>query len=284
MKNVLKTPSQRFSCDDDCYKFMAEIKWPDERFVCRRCGNTTYHHGRSPYSRRCNKCKHDESVTSGTMLDKLKFPILTAFNIISCLATRDTGISSSKLAGNFGIQPKSYLAFRYKVQQAISLIEQKPLIDAVGLGVFSMESIEYDNWCKRERPKQRIAVAAEIKGTTVNRAFAWVMEEDTAHYLSPFVKRFIHPQAHIFMIERYGFKQLQREHKLMTFVHDVPLLSEYFRSLRKGILSDTYCLTYDHLQGYLDEYHFRLNSRRNSYRNFDRVIKVMMQVKKEINK
>ncbi len=47
----------RFKSDDECLKYLSEIKWPDEGYHCPRCGNKTYHKGRTPYSRRCNKCK-----------------------------------------------------------------------------------------------------------------------------------------------------------------------------------------------------------------------------------
>ena len=284
MNNLLKTFSQRFSCDDDCLKYLASIKWPSEKFECRRCGNTTYHHGRTPYSRRCNKCKRDESVTSGTMFEKIKFPILTAFSIIFRLATQDTGISSTELAEMLGIQTKTCLAFRYKVQQAIKTIEQKPLNDAVGLGVFNIVNTRSEYWWRRDTPEQRIAVAAEIKGTKVNRAFAWVMKDGTAYYMSKFIKHYIHPEAHIFLIERYGYKQLQREHKLLTMVREMKLLNEHFNMLRRSLLSENHSYSFEHLQGYLDEYHFRFNHQQNNHRNFDMIMRMMVREKCDDNK
>ncbi len=284
MNNLLKTFSQRFSCDDDCYKYLAGIKWPNENFVCHRCGNTTYHHGRTPYSRRCNKCKRDESVTSGTMFDKLKFPILTSFNIVFRLATQNTGITSTRLAEMFDIQIKTCLAFRYKVQQAMEIIEQKPLNDAVGLGVFNIVNTQSEYWWRRDEPEQRIALAAEIKGTKINRAFAWVMKDGTAYYMSKFIKRYIHPEAHIFLIERYGYKQLQREHKLLTMVRDMKLLDEHFKIFRRTYFSENHSYSFNHLQGYLDEYHFRFNHRQNIHRNFDKIIRVMVRGKLYNNK
>ena len=71
----------RFKTDEDCYQYLAAIKWLDDRYVCKRCGTTNYCKGKKPYSRRCTRCKHDESVTAGTMFDKLKFPLLSAFQV-----------------------------------------------------------------------------------------------------------------------------------------------------------------------------------------------------------
>lgn len=106
----------RFQSDDDCYAYLAAIKWNGNHYECRKCGNTTFHKGRSPYSRRCNRCKYDESVTAGTIFHRLKFPILTAFNIIHLMATSSKGITSVELSQQFGITQTTSLMFKYKVQ------------------------------------------------------------------------------------------------------------------------------------------------------------------------
>ena len=62
-----------FRTDEDCYKYLSGIKWDGDSFVCKKCGNTHYCKGHLPYSRRCTRCKYDESPTAGTMFDKVKF-------------------------------------------------------------------------------------------------------------------------------------------------------------------------------------------------------------------
>lgn len=76
-----------FRSDEDCYQYISEIKWDGDSFVCKRCGNTHYCKGHLPYSRRCTRCKYDESPTSGTMFDKVKFSLLIAFHIAFKIST-----------------------------------------------------------------------------------------------------------------------------------------------------------------------------------------------------
>lgn len=38
--------NNRFQSDDDCYAYLAAIKWNDNHYECRKCGNTTFHKGR----------------------------------------------------------------------------------------------------------------------------------------------------------------------------------------------------------------------------------------------
>jgi len=61
-------------------RFLEEIKW-EEGYACKKCGNTKYGKGASPFARRCTKCRHDESITSCTAFHKCKFDIRKALYI-----------------------------------------------------------------------------------------------------------------------------------------------------------------------------------------------------------
>ena len=67
--------------DEDCYLYLSEIKRDGDSYVCERCGNTHYCKGGIPYSRRSTRCKYDESPTSCTMFDKVKFFSCVGFAI-----------------------------------------------------------------------------------------------------------------------------------------------------------------------------------------------------------
>ncbi len=69
-----------FSTDEKCLKYLAEEKWKDG-YICKKCGNSNYCKGKSIYSRRCTKCKHDESATANTMFHGCKIPLKEAFKL-----------------------------------------------------------------------------------------------------------------------------------------------------------------------------------------------------------
>ena len=83
-----------FSGDEDCYRYLADIKWCNNAYQCRKCGYTKYCKGVKPFSRRCMKCKYDESPTAGTMFDKCKFPLQLAFHIAFKINIKKKGMSS----------------------------------------------------------------------------------------------------------------------------------------------------------------------------------------------
>ena len=101
-----------FSSDDDCYRYLADVKWCDSGYQCRKCGHTKYYKGVKPYSRRCMKCKYDESPTAGTMFDKCKFPLQLAFHIVFKISTKKKGMSSLELSQEFELRQKTCWEFK----------------------------------------------------------------------------------------------------------------------------------------------------------------------------
>ena len=75
-----KLANQLFNDNEKTLKFIADAKWEDG-FVCRKCGHTNYCEGKSPSSRRCTRCKTEESATAHTLFHNIKFPINKAFYI-----------------------------------------------------------------------------------------------------------------------------------------------------------------------------------------------------------
>lgn len=283
MGNHQKTFSDRFHCDDDCYRYLATIKWQGESFICQRCGNTSYHRGRTPYSRRCCRCKHDESVTAGTMFHKLKFPILTAFQIIFRLATMNKGNSSNELAMMFGIQQRTCLLFRYKVQEAMKRIARQQLTHTVGLDIFNL--VDWDSrylyreyiMSRRKLPEHYVGVAIDMRGGKILKGYATTLGRYIGDDLLDFLKPIVPRNTVILTYLSYRIRSLKSKFKNLDFVKDVPLLEQHSQELRHWLLSESRRYSEKHLQGYLDEYYFRFNQRHNSSRNFYILIEEMMK-------
>jgi hypothetical protein len=85
-----------FSSDEECLKFLSEKKWV-EGFVCRSCGNTNYCKGKTPHSRRCTRCKKEESATAHTIFHRCHIPITEAFRIVYMVCS-DPSVSTYELS------------------------------------------------------------------------------------------------------------------------------------------------------------------------------------------
>jgi hypothetical protein len=103
-----------------CYRFLEELKWQDG-FVCKKCGNDTYVAGDKLFARKCKKCKYNESVTTNTLFQGVKFPIEKAFYITYRTFSDTDKITVEELANLVDIRAATVWAFRKKVQETKDL-------------------------------------------------------------------------------------------------------------------------------------------------------------------
>lgn len=106
-----------FPSEESCLEFLAEQKW-QEGFVCKKCGNTNYCKGKTPFSRRCTKCKHEESASSHTVFHNCRIPLQKAFQI-AFLVCHDPEISSYKISDKIGTRQMTCWKFKKKIMECI---------------------------------------------------------------------------------------------------------------------------------------------------------------------
>ncbi len=68
------------SSQENCLAFLATIKW-QEGYFCKKCGHDNFCRGTFPYSRRCTRCKYNESATAFTPFHACHIPLPDAFRI-----------------------------------------------------------------------------------------------------------------------------------------------------------------------------------------------------------
>ena len=108
---------ERFVSEEQCLRFLAEKKWGDT-YVCKKCGNTNYCKGKHPYSRRCTRCKHDESAKVGTLFEGCRFPLEKAF-YIAFLVCNAHNISSYEISRELQLRQMTCWSFKKKLQECI---------------------------------------------------------------------------------------------------------------------------------------------------------------------
>ncbi len=106
-----------FSDEEKCLKYLADEKWKNG-FVCRKCGHTNYCAGKKPFSRRCTKCKTEESATAHTIFHRCRISLPKAFRLAH-LVCFDKDISTSKLAEEVKIRPMTCWSFKKKITSCL---------------------------------------------------------------------------------------------------------------------------------------------------------------------
>lgn len=103
--------------EDALLAMLADIKWRDG-FVCRKCGHTNFCKGKRPHSRRCTRCKTEESALAHTVFHRCKIPLNEAFRIaVSVCCNPD--ISSYELSRQMSKRQMTCWKFKHKVMECL---------------------------------------------------------------------------------------------------------------------------------------------------------------------
>jgi transposase-like protein len=270
-----------FSSDEDCYRYLAEIKWSNSDYHCRKCGHSKYYKGLKPFSRRCMKCKYDESPTAGTMFDKCKFSLLIAFHIAFKISTKKKGMSSMELSQEFELRQKTCWEFKWKIQQAMQSSKQHPISGTVQVDEFYIGGEEKGKRGRSLGDKKLVVVALEIVEGGVGRAYAQCISNASSASFKPFFANYITKDAKILTDEWRGYRPLKNEYTNIEQMKsddgkNFPDIHLHIMNLKGWLRGIHHHCSKEWLQGYLDEYHFRYNRRSNMETIFDSLIKRMV--------
>lgn len=272
----------RFSTDESCYQYLSDIKWQANNFCCRKCGNANYCSGRKPYSRRCTRCKYDESPTAGTMFDKCKFPLHLAFHIAFKISTKKKGMSSLELSQEYELRQKTCWEFKRKLQVAMQSSLRFPLSGVVHVDEFFIGGEEEGMPGRSKGDKRLVIVALEIVEAGVGRAYARCIEDASSNSFRPFFEDHISKDAQIITDEWRGYLPLRKDYPKLKQMksnkgNNFPDLHLHIMNLKGWLRGIHHHCSKEHLQGYLDEYHFRYNRRSYMGTIFDILIKRMVE-------
>ena len=229
------------------------------------------------------RCKYDESPTAGTMFDKLKFSLLIAFHIVFKISTQKKGMSSLELSEEFELRQKTCWDFKRKIQQAMASSKRSPMLGQVHVDEFFIGQYEEGKKGRSSSSKKKLVVVAlEFLGKKgVGRAYAKVIKSASAKEFKPFFNDYISPQANVTTDTWKGYLPLKEEYPSLKQVPSdsgagLPELHIHIMNIQGWLRGIHHHCSEEHLQGYLDEYHYRYNRRTNMRAIFDLTIKRMV--------
>ena len=272
---------RKFNNDEDCLRYVSEIKW-EEGYSCKRCKNDAFIKGSKPYNRRCLKCKYDESPTAGTVFDKIKFSLLIAFHIAFKIGTKKKGMSTLELSKEFDLRQKTCWGFKWKIQQVMQSSLLNPLTGLIHVDEFWIGGPEENKRGRSLGSKKMIIVALEIVDQGVGRAYAEIIKSANSKELGSFIKKYIDNQAQIVTDEWRGYLPLKKLYP--NLVQKKSEDGKNFKEIHIHIMNmkgwlrgiHHHC-SKEHMQGYLNEYHYRYNRRNHLGTTFDLLLKRMIK-------
>ncbi|MFC1729733.1 transposase [candidate division KSB1 bacterium] len=116
--NIKNTDARTFfSNEEKCLEYLANEKWKDG-YTCRKCGHTNFCKGKTHYSRRCTRCKHEESATAHTIFHRCKIHLPDAFEIAYQVCT-SPDISTYELSRQLELRQMTCWKFKKKISECI---------------------------------------------------------------------------------------------------------------------------------------------------------------------
>ena len=266
-RNFPKTATEfeaRFATEEDCRAYWIEARWGGKP-ACARCGSTYVWTIRDGTTFQCADCRHQTSLTAGTLLEKTRKPLQMWFRAVFEISTRRTGISAKDLQRIMGFGSyKTAWAWLHKLRAALVRPEREPLGPFVQMDEALVGG-------KGGPHKELVLVAAEADGR-VRLAHAETNDKAT---LKRFADGQVARDAHVTTdgLASYDSDSLgerpyeravqtqaeRRESDTLQVCHwTISLLKRWLLGTHAGAVGPK------HLQAYLDEYAFRHNRRRTN--------------------
>src|SRR5437870_8723485 len=123
--NVMKLMEQ-FGNDDKCRKTLEHLRWPDG-VQCPRCKGKSFSrvHKRGLFD--CNSCRHQFSVTAGTIFHDTHLPLQKWFMAIYLTVESKKGISANQMKRMIGVSYKTAWYLCHRIRAAMTELSPKPL-------------------------------------------------------------------------------------------------------------------------------------------------------------
>jgi len=282
---------RRFRCDDDCYEYLAEVRW-GQHPVCSRCqSDKLWKMSRGEF--RCGTCDYQFSLTAGTLFHDLKKPILLWFRAMWHVTEQKHGVSALGLQRALGLGSyHTAWTWLHKLRKAMV----RPGRDRLS------GDIEVDEtfvggprpW-KRGRGtagKELVLIMAQKNGQRIGRVRLQHITDASAETLMAAIKEAVEPGS-VVCTDGWGgysdsaLKKAGYGHRVIRAGGDVgdnllPLVN-LVASLFKRWLLGTHQggIQPSYLPTYLNEFAFRFNRRTSGSRGmlFYRLIQHSLEVK-----
>ena len=111
----------RFGSEPQCVAAVTAGRWPNG-FRCPRCGCAEHYvvgHGTRKLFQ-CNGCRHQTSLTAGSLLEHTKLPLATWFLAIYLISQAKTGLSALALKRQLGVSYPTAWLLHQKINRAMA--------------------------------------------------------------------------------------------------------------------------------------------------------------------
>ena len=268
----------KFASEEACQQYLAACRWPDG-FVCPRCGNRRAYELVKLRRWQCASCRHQVSLTAGTILHNTRTPLTVWFWAAYLMTTDKRGISALLLQRQLALRRyETAWMMLHKFRRAMINLSREPLqgdveVDDTWIG--GPQAGLLGSRQLKGRKAALVLVAVEKRGNGTGRARMAVIPDFKSTTLLAFLKQNVAPGSTVFTdglksftgLQEAGFHHVPRSQPLRIDLRKgaksvVPLADRAIGNLQQWLIGTYHGVSRDQLQVYLDEFVFRHNRRR----------------------
>lgn len=260
-----------------CRDYIRKLRWQNG-FLCSHCGATEQPWTTTGGRLLCRVCRHETSLTAGTIFEGTRKPLRTWFLAMWFVTSQKNGVSALGLQRVLGLGSyETAWTWLHKFRRAMVRPGRDMLSGAVEVDETYVGGLEEGKTGRQTDKKAIVVIAAEKKGRDVGRIRLSYVADVSAGSLLPFVQGAVEPGTKVHTDGWLGYTGLGAagyQHQV-TFIsngadpaHVVMPRVHLVASLLKRWLIGTHQGGVQHSQlgYYLDEFTFRFNRRRSKAR------------------
>ena len=276
---------KQFSTEEACRERLFTLRWP-EGFRCPKCGCQESYRIENRTLFQCVECRHQTSLTAGTIMHRTRTPLVKWFWAIFLVSTDKRGLSALALSRKIDIGLKCAWTMLHKIRKAMETRDAGYQL----AGLIQVDDAFFNGGVnkggdKRGRGTNKVSVIvmAAVKDEAITFAKMEVVEDVESDAIKSVLEVHVAPGQ---TVRSDGFPAynvvkdigLTHDKQIVYPKHGAPRydvlkwVNILVSNAKAFILGTYHGVQKKHLQRYLDEFCYRFNRRFWPGQAFDRLL------------
>jgi transposase-like protein len=283
MPHNIRSLSAKFASDEDCLKYIQEMRWPDGVVRCPECGCKDVKRIERTFSKKgknrrgwfflCGEksCRNQFSPTSGTLFHDTHLPLIVWFQAIILILNAKKGISAMQLQRDLGIGGyKTAWYLNHRIRESM----REGSLPLMG-GIVEIDETYLGGRQKGHEGKKRnknVVFGMRERGGPLRFLHT---KDATARTWNQILAANLHEGVSLVMTdESSAARSVLRgnpKHRMVRHSSGEYVVGENYTNsiesafslLKRGIIGSFHRMSIKHLQRYLNEFSYRFNRRKS---------------------
>ncbi|HYA24532.1 MAG TPA: IS1595 family transposase [Terriglobales bacterium] len=278
----------RYGDDQKCRNYLEHLRWP-HRVSCPKCGSEKVSSilKRDQYD--CDSCRHQFSVTAGTIFHDTHLPLTKWFLATYLLCQSKKGMSAHQLHRMLKINYRTAWYLFHRIRHAVEQANEPKLSGTVEMDETYVGGHEHRGrgW-NRPHNNKEVVIGIRQRGGDLRFFHA---EDAKSGTLAEYIRSNVSADVDVMVTDEFpaypkamiwagvhGSKHKTIRHRSRVYVDGdihTNTVESAFSLLKRGIIGTWHRVSAKHLAAYLDEMTWRFNNRKNPFLFRDTMLRLI---------